>query len=338
LVLGATCGVGALTLAAARSAGQPAAGAALLELDWDAPNGCPSKEVVRGRIDELLQGPPTIRTVVFARATRVGAHDWRMVVATRVGSASGERTLRASSCRELADATALVVALAIDPERVAAYEAHASGERSDASAAPPSPGVDAAPPPEAAAARSSSVEPPPAPKAHTAPPSVFVGERTVIGLGVAPGIAGGASLVLGWERGPWQLDLAGAAWSPRRQSLDGAPSVGGRFTSYEGALRACVRIAQAKAQPFACAGAEVALLEARGYGVDHPSSSARSWIGPSAGLAFAWAFAPSWRLALDVSGAVPLMRPPFVIDAERTIYRPAAASFEGGLGLDLLLF
>jgi hypothetical protein len=35
---------------------------------------------------------------------------------------------------------------------------------------------------------------------------------------------------------------------------------------------------------------------------------------------------------------VPLSRPPFVIDADRTIYRPAPVTFQGGLGVDLRLF
>jgi hypothetical protein len=335
VVLGATCTAGVLTLATARSEGQPAT-VASIELEWDAPSDCPSKEAVLGRITELLQGPPTTEAIVRARASRLGPRDWRMALTMRVGGSSGERTLRASSCEELADTAALVVALAIDPARVAAHEARVSAEQGDASAPPA--GADAAPAPDAGPS-SPSVQPEAIPSADTQPPSsAFVGERVTVGNGVAPGIVGGGSLLVGWEHGPWRLDLAGVAWSPRRQSLDGASSVGGRFTSYEGALRGCVRIARLVAEPFACAGAEIALIEAQGYGIDHPSSSARAWIGPTAGLALAWVLAPSWRLAADLSAAMPLSRPTFVIDVDRTTYRPAVLSVQSGVGLELRLF
>jgi len=57
---------------------------------------------------------------VSARAVVTGAKgDWTLRMTTAAGKTPGQRTLHGSSCDELADAAALIVALAFDPEAVA---------------------------------------------------------------------------------------------------------------------------------------------------------------------------------------------------------------------------
>src|SRR5580693_739877 len=83
-------------------------------LAWKAPPACPDEATVRANVATLLAGSSA---TVDARAEvqRIGER-WQVVVVMN----GGERRLEADSCRALADATALIVALAVDPARVAA--------------------------------------------------------------------------------------------------------------------------------------------------------------------------------------------------------------------------
>ncbi|MCB9601351.1 MAG: hypothetical protein H6720_13590 [Sandaracinus sp.] len=91
------------------------AGPASADFTWSAPEECPSEAMLRGEVERLLGGPigddtPDVR----ARVSRRG-ESWRLRL--RVGT-EGERRLEARTCSLLAEATALIVALAIDPVRV----------------------------------------------------------------------------------------------------------------------------------------------------------------------------------------------------------------------------
>lgn len=85
------------------------------QVRWRAEGDCPSEEQVRAEVARLLGGAvPENAPTVDARVERAPSV-WRLRL--RVG-AEGERRLEAASCALLAEATALIVALAIDPVRV----------------------------------------------------------------------------------------------------------------------------------------------------------------------------------------------------------------------------
>src|SRR5271154_6099768 len=85
-----------------------------MALAWNAPGACPDEASVRASVAQLLTGSSA---TVAGRADVSHAGERWQVVVTMNG---GERRLEADSCRALADATALIVAMAVDPERVAA--------------------------------------------------------------------------------------------------------------------------------------------------------------------------------------------------------------------------
>ncbi len=90
-----------------------------LELAWEAPEGCPDSAVVRRRIERALSGPLTVPNTALARGKIEKADDGRfhltMTVSTR--DVEDARTIDAASCVPLAEAFAVVVALAIDPTK-----------------------------------------------------------------------------------------------------------------------------------------------------------------------------------------------------------------------------
>jgi hypothetical protein len=103
-----------------------------VKLVWDAPEGCPDARSLGAEIRRQLRDPESVRSiqplVVRARARRE-PEQWRLEL--EIGSArdSGRRTLVGASCGEIANAAALVIALAIDEND--------SRERRPRSAPPP---------------------------------------------------------------------------------------------------------------------------------------------------------------------------------------------------------
>lgn len=92
-----------------------------LMLRWEAPESCPSADSVRDGVARLLGGAVPEGPIVSARAhasTReVG---FELTLHTDIGGITGQRVLSAQRCDELADATALILALMIDPDAATA--------------------------------------------------------------------------------------------------------------------------------------------------------------------------------------------------------------------------
>src|SRR5438132_4393226 len=90
-----------------------------VSLAWHAPAECPGADYVQTEVERLLgQGAPDASISADATAS----HDaglWSM----RLRAGAGERVFTAASCRELADATAVVLAMAVDPTRVLVADA-----------------------------------------------------------------------------------------------------------------------------------------------------------------------------------------------------------------------
>jgi hypothetical protein len=122
-------------LGAARAEAAPVS----FSLTWDAPPACPDAAYLRAQVETLLAGAPSLLARVVARAEVSQRDDgmWTVRLTTDRDGTLGERFLEADACRSLADATALVVALTIDPAHVIA--AGAAGTEPEASLPPSKP-------------------------------------------------------------------------------------------------------------------------------------------------------------------------------------------------------
>mgnify|MGYP007051642013 CR=1 FL=1 len=92
------------------------AGAAVpFQLAWDAPAGCPDGSFVRQRVEQIVRAPPLERTVVTADAKIDSvAGGYRLLLTLRTGDVEETKTITAATCSSLAQATATIVALAIE--------------------------------------------------------------------------------------------------------------------------------------------------------------------------------------------------------------------------------
>jgi hypothetical protein len=316
-------------------------------LAWQAPAECPDEAHVRRAVEQLLgEGPPP-PAKVSARAIveHTASGHWNVRLTTVRDGASGERVVESESCQSLADATALILALTIDPERVAARApgaASAPASSTVASAAPsasaaaPAPASASAPPtappaasptptPKAAPTPAPSVAPPPE-AAPTAPgsrgPTLFALFAQVGGdVGTLPraafALGAGGAITLG----SFRVEGYGLYLPQQAAHPTALPQLGTNIHLLAGGLRGCFLPLRGSVEAGGCAGIELGDLRGQGFG---PSVPSQYLFTPSNGGAFwgaatlsgraSWRIARSFALVLDVGVVIPWWRDPFVFE------------------------
>jgi hypothetical protein len=316
---------------------------ARVALRWTAPDECPDDVQLVHRVEALL-GESLLdagEQALLVRASAQGNPDKGYAAKVSFTGAQGteERYLEHPSCENLVQALALVIALAIDPERVRATQqtrdaqadAHATVER-PAPSAPPEP---VNPPPARA-------EPNAAAPASSDRGSPLRGARFalhgVAGAGPLPGLGAGLEATLGWHLRSFRAQLVGRYWMPRETQLHDAPVSLDLALNTLGA-RACFQPLTGAWQVAACAGGDLGDMSASGSGGGLQNLKApHALYGDLAGgLELAYTGSRlSPEGGFEVSGA--LSRPLFGIRQDDTpdsvsAFRPAAWGFSVFLGL-----
>lgn len=285
--------------------------ASSVDVVWDAPAGCPSAAAVRDEIDGLLGGAATVRARASLRvhATVTRAERWTVTIETVSGAGSGHRSIEASSCDGLASASALIVALMIDPDAVAAHAKNTAETKAEVRPAPPP-----APAP---------VVPSPASPRSTLG---LVAAGGAAHLGVLPAADAGFELGLGLVRAGWRGELR-LAYFPRRvrsEPVADVPGAYGRFGFSAATVDGCRLAKWQRVELGGCALLEAGILAGEGFGASEPSTQLTPWLGLGAGGVLV-VEATAWlRFPLHVEGVVPLWRPNFVFRrADHPIFRSA---------------
>ncbi len=339
-------GCGAMLVALAPRAAL--AQSASFQLRWDAPAGCPDEGYVRTAIEQLLAGGPGSSARVEARAVvgRSETGQWRVRLATVREGATGERTLEAASCRSLADATALIVALTIDPARVAANRPAATATTApDASAVPPEaldggaapasdataaaldstvpapdagPGPPASSPPaatarpDAAVAPASSVQPPVRDsRAHLA---VFASADGDVGSLPRPayGFSLGAAVVFRALR----IEGYGSYWPAETVRAPFAVD-GINISLITAGARGCFVPIRGVIDLGACSGVELGSMDGRGFGPAVTQTAANQvWFAGTVDLRAAWNIVSRFSLVLDAGMVIPFNRETFLLNSD----------------------
>lgn len=315
-------------------------------LVWHAPTGCPGEPELRAQVDALLAGAPAgvgRNVTIELRVEPLPGGRWRLDAAMRGPGIEGRRSLEADRCHELAEAAALLSAIAV-------YPALASGP-ADAPpaavvpAAPPAPRDPApvmAPPPEAPAIVSADssdmpLKPPSTPAPAAWPPqrwplAVAVGP----GFGVLPGVSAVLSASAGFGGRGWSVALRQTFWLPRDLPAPGDPTVGGRVWLWATGLRACGIPTLGRVELPLCAGVEAGVLTGSGTGDLQPARTVTSaWAAASAGPGLAVRVAPRLALTLGVDVLVVLAYPRLQIPGRGTVCCDARVGAIASAGLEL---
>ncbi|AKU96088.1 hypothetical protein AKJ09_02752 [Labilithrix luteola] len=233
-------------------------------LAWDAPSTCPTRDEVDARVRELLAGSQRKET---AQANVVVTHrreTWTAEIRTRAFDAQGRRTLSAASCDRLASATALVIALTIDP---------------DLQVEPPAPPEPPPKPPEPATPAPSPAHDDDSSSLTMNGPRIGVRVAAVGGVGSLPSATGGVGLGLSLNLRPWRFEAYGEGWLPRSETASSPEGAGGDFSLLDVGVRGCVT-SNGRIFVGACAGIEVDRVHAQGFGITREDTASRLWLAP----------------------------------------------------------
>jgi hypothetical protein len=257
---------------------------------WNAPEACPSRERVQMEIARLLGGAIEIahEDDLDVRASVTHGIGWSVVLTTRVSGQLGRRSIEAPSCESVAEATALIVALMIDPDAVAAQAQGPKGRR-----------VPAPSPRAAAVAR---------------PLGVVAGLHAQGRLATLPNVDLGMGVGLGLVGRRWLLDLRGTYGLRRDQLayLSSRSGAYGRFNISTGALAACLNLGSTALAFGPCAVAEAGWVSAEGYGTTQGFSRHAPWAALGAGGYLWFAVGHHLLLVLQADALVPIWRPEYV--------------------------
>lgn len=327
-------------------------------LEWDAPASCPDAASVRRSIARLLggggdAGAPLGARVVVARASLGG---WHGELATTQGGVTARRSFDGTTCKDVADATALVVALMIEPRAAspiapfAPSPAPSSGAGSAPVAEPPSgistredassPATQApaagastnAPPPPGAFAPDSTKSTPTSPHAKEQPTAParrrelggFALAEVRGGLGTLPALGFGVGLGGGLDYRRLRLRVEGVYWPLADTRLAELPSADVRVDLIAADASICgalLRTAALSAGP--CASFEAGRMHARVTGVTSPSSGDSLWMAATAGGYASLLVVGPFAVALDLNALVPVSSVRFQIQGLGVAYQPA---------------
>ena len=321
-----------------------------LVVSLHAPAGCPSLSALRGLVAEHLghagRGGPPLRVQVAVR--KDGDERWVARLDVR-GAAGGRRDLEGGSCREVIDAAALVIALAVEDEGQVASQAlplvlegepelggdALGGQREGRVTG----GDDQTAGRVQIAAEAEQVEPveqaeydfdagpPGGPVAavHTRLAARAGGSGAA---GVLPGATAGFDLaVSGWrERNGLELSASFFAETATRQNGSGV-----RIGMWTSGLRGCRTFGPAAA----CGGGELGRMIGRGMNVPRPRKAGALWGAVSGSLWLRRHLGGAAAIYAGLEGILPITRPRFTVGDDPFVYQPALVGARALIGLEL---
>jgi hypothetical protein len=313
-LLAAACTLPSLIATSAATAA-PAA-ARPLALDWDAPPACPDRTRIAAQIAALLGRPPLLppdrMLAIRGHASEAPDGTWRLELILATADGIQERRLTSRSCSEIADAAALIVALAIDPTAVALGRAPAEAPATPLRA-PPRP-----PPPPAI---EHAAAPLPAP-AHDAGAAMTARIGPAVGVGLLPGVAPGATLALGARFRRLGIEATAAYFPARRAPVTGRTDAGGDLGAVTGGFQLSWW-RPGRLEVGLLAAGDAVLFLGQGFGVAYRSSGYALSAAAVAGGALRFELGRRVAVRLDAGAAVLVARPRFVLDQIGTVFQPA---------------
>ena len=251
------------------------AGGGAPAISWETPAGCPDEMEVRAQVDALLAGAPAdaARDVqVHLRVDALPDGGWRLQVTMSEPGGAGRRSLDAASCGELAEAAALLTAIAMHPDLVPLAT---SGEATLVPPVRPEPApAPAIVAPVTATTPAKPVAPAvvatPAPEVSPAPTRPRrslrwpLGVRAGVGLGAVPGVAALLRLSTGVRGRRWGGELAQSFWLPRDFPAAGDARVGGELWLWAAGARGCGYAGPERVEVPLCAAYDVIVVGLEG--------------------------------------------------------------------------
>jgi hypothetical protein len=292
-----------------------------VDLEWLAPEGCGDRARVLAEIERLLghalSGVDGPRLKARATVSKGERASWDLHLTTSLSEAVSARDVHGDSCAEIADATALIIALAIEPAAVARAP---TGEPSKAPSPSPEPALAA---PIAVPSKASRLEL----RGFTRLFGVL-DSSSLPAFSLGGGLAGGALI------GAFRVEAYGAYFGPRRAFV-GTKGAGGDVTLTAGGLRFGYALLRGSLELGPDVGVEVGAMSATGFGVKSPGANQGLWLAPEIGALGAYAIAAWLRVTLGLEGLFPVTRDRFVLTGVGLVHQLAPATARAALGVEV---
>lgn len=273
-----------------------------LELTWVAPPECPTAADIRAAVAELVAAAEDPQpTKVTATVSMEEPGRWGLALDVDNDLVSGHRILEAESCADLAHATALVAAIAIDPF---------AGTQNVEAETPDTREVSA--PPEDPVR-------PPTPAAPSPPPEELPAFTEFWSVGAAGGVGwssertGVVRLIGGWERRRLGVRFGSEVWLPQRYDA-GEADRGVAVTHALAHLRVCGLPGSKTVTVLLCGGARLGVSIGRGFGVQELATRGSLASAALASAGIRWTpgrTSPNLGLFFEAESALHLTRPQF---------------------------
>jgi hypothetical protein len=267
-----------------------------VDLQWNAPAECPSRDAVLEDAARVLSQPPEPRAHATARANvmRDERGQWHAALSVDAGGAHSDRVLDAESCQAIAKAAALIVAIAVEGK----------GPTQPQPKPPPVP-----------------VQPPrPKASGHFESPSEFVVALSgLVDWGLLPAVAPGGELALGWayRAPPFRVRAVASAslFGEQTATLPTSALEGGRFTAFGASARGCASLMKGGLDVGPCVGVEVDTMSAAGFGpssagfIPLPRATA-TWPAALGSVLASYSLSRHVAIVLRAEGVLPLVKTP----------------------------
>jgi hypothetical protein len=317
---------------------QPAGSGPRVAIDWVVPDSrsCPGALYVEALIASLLDGATGGARGLRAHAvvSRDESGAWHVDLSTESAAGAGHRSVTAETCRAAADATAFILALAVDEEGGGA-DAGADSGRTSTAPSPPAviagPVPAASPPPET---------PVPVPDRH--PSKIFsAGVYALADLGTLPAFDLGAGVRLG-ATPPFapsvRLEFGASLWMPEEIS-QASPSTTSRFDLRSFDVAACWAPMLGHWELGACLGGELGWMEGTGRssGTGVGRSGDAFWPVVRGRVTSAYRLGAAWAVRADLGVGVSLDRPEFRWEGvgAAEAQSPAVVAARAAVGLEV---
>jgi hypothetical protein len=295
-----------------------------VSLTWNAPAQCPSAQEIHASIRRLLASkapapsdrPVTAKVTLFPSGTV-----WRAEIVTESDGLHGRRKFEGDTCATVADAAALVLAIMVNPEKVAHRDLGPSPPSSEArDNAPESPAPQPRPP-----AR------------HVEDEHAFVIVRA-FGLSdfstvPAPTFGTGIGIELGIHR--LRVGAIAVAQPYQDVMFDDSTGLGARLRVTRVGTRACIAILRGAVEVAPCAGGEVVWMAGHALGVNKPENSVTQWAELVAGPEARISIGSGLGLVLDADAQVPIRRRDFAIRPPGIVHTVPALTTRATFGFDV---
>lgn len=280
---------------------------------WVAPEGCPTAEEARARVQARL--PSSALPVANAKVDR-GDDRYRLWLEI---PSMGERVIEAATCDELVASMAVVLAMSLTPTREPAVEERRSETTRATSAASPDPREEPLPT-----------------SASLAPTRVGVRGQAVLDAGTLPKAAAGAGIAVGIDPiANVHLEATTSLFVAQDGTLANDPSRGATFHLVTAGARGCwILLRRPEAGP--CLGADLAVLSAHGFGSDVAKKATSVTWSPEASFLLRVRIYSYLRFIVGVGVAAPTSTPTFRIAGSGDVHRSSPISSRAWFGPELV--